>query len=58
MLHPNGTEIIIDLVYYQVYPTWHYVNLILYNILPFIFMLIFNIPIIQHLIFLKRTSTI
>jgi hypothetical protein len=57
-MHPNGTEVIIDSVYYQIYPMWHYVNLILYNILPSIFMLIFNIRIIRYLIFLKRTSTI
>jgi len=57
-MHPNGTEVIIDSLYYQVYPMWHYVNLILYNILPFILMIIFNIRIIRHLIILKRSSTI
>lgn len=54
----NGTEISIDSLYYQIYPMWHYVNLILYNILPFVLMIIFNIRIVRYLIFLKRTSTI
>jgi hypothetical protein len=54
----NGTEVFIDSLHYSVYPMWHYVNLMLYNLLPFLLMFIFNIRIIQHLIFLKRTSTI
>lgn len=56
--HLNHTEINIDSIYYQIYPMWHYVNLILYNILPFILMLLFNIRIIRHLILLKQTTTI
>lgn len=45
-------------LYYHLYPTWNYVNLALYNIIPFILMLIFNTLIIRHLILIKRTSTL
>ncbi len=43
---------------FHLYPTWNYINLALYNIIPFILMLIFNTLIIRHLILIKRTSTL
>jgi len=54
----NGTEIKIagGSLDYDLYPAWNYINLALYNIIPFILMLIFNILIIRHLILIKRTS--
>ncbi len=47
-----------DSHFYQVYPTWDYMNLGLYNCAPFIFMAIFNGGVIYHLIRLRRTSTV
>ena len=54
----NGTKISSGSLYYRLYPAWSYVNLALYNIIPFILMLIFNTLIIRHLILIKRTSTL
>lgn len=45
-------------LYYQVYPMWDHVNLIIYNCLPFFLMIIFNSGVIYHLILLRRISTI
>lgn len=45
-------------LYFNLYPTWNYINLALYNIIPFILMLTFNILIIRHLILIKHTSTL
>jgi hypothetical protein len=53
----NGTKVNSGSRYYQLYPTWNYINLAIYNILPFILMLFFNALIIRHLIILKRSST-
>ncbi len=41
--------------FYRVYPLWDYVNLCLYNCLPFILMMIFNSGVIYHLIRLRQT---
>ena len=43
---------------YDVYPLWDYMNLVLYNCLPFILMVTFNSGVIYHLIRLKQTSTV
>jgi hypothetical protein len=43
---------------YVVIPMWDYVNLGLYNCVPFIFMVIFNSGVIYHLIHLRQTSTV
>ena len=43
---------------YVVYPLWDYINLGLYNIVPFVVMLGFNSGVIYHLIRLKQTSTV
>jgi hypothetical protein len=43
---------------YVVSPMWDYVNLGLYNCVPFIFMVIFNSGVIYHLIRLRQTSTV
>ena len=44
--------------FYQIYPKWDYVNLIMYNCLPFLFMVIFNSGVIYYLIDLRRSTTI
>jgi hypothetical protein len=56
----NGAETKIagGILYYHLYPTWNYINLAFYNIMPLIFILIFNILIIRHLILIKRTLTL
>jgi hypothetical protein len=43
---------------YIIYPLWDYVNLGLYNCIPFVFMSIFNSGVIYHLIRLRQTSTV
>jgi len=43
---------------YEVYPTWDFMNLGLYNCAPFILMVIFNSGVIYHLIRLRQTSTV
>jgi hypothetical protein len=48
----------IESLYYTVYPMWDHVNLILYNFLPFLLMIIFNSGVIYHLILLRRISTV
>jgi hypothetical protein len=54
----NGTKVGGGSLYFPLYPAWNYINLALYNIIPFILMLIFNTLIIRHLILIKRTSTL
>ncbi len=54
----NGTKIAGGSLYFRLYPAWNYINLALYNIIPFILMLVFNTLIIRHLILIKRTSTL
>jgi hypothetical protein len=54
----NQTYIATGSRHYRLYPTWNYINLALYNIIPFILMFIFNILIIRYLILIKRTSTL
>jgi hypothetical protein len=53
----NETKIAAGSHYYRLYPTWNYINLALYNIIPFLLMLIFNILILRYLILAKRKST-
>jgi hypothetical protein len=43
---------------YKIYPLWDYINLVLYNCLPFILMMIFNSGVIYHLINFRRLSSI
>ncbi|CAF1505581.1 unnamed protein product [Rotaria magnacalcarata] len=54
--HNNGTQISGNSRSFRLYPSWSYINLALYNIIPFILMLTFNLLIIRHLILIKRTS--
>ncbi|CAF2480058.1 unnamed protein product [Rotaria sp. Silwood2] len=54
----NGTKVSGNSLYFSLYPSWSYINLALYNIIPFILMLIFNILIIRHLILIKKTSSL
>lgn len=52
----NEIHISTDSLYFRLYPTWNYVNLALYNVIPSCLMLVFNIGIIRHLIVVKRRS--
>ncbi|CAF4482408.1 unnamed protein product, partial [Didymodactylos carnosus] len=54
----NMTLISLDSRYYQLYPMWDYVNLAIYNCLPFILMSGFNGRIIYCLIQIKRSSMV
>jgi len=54
----NETKIASGSPYFPLYPAWNYINLMLYNILPFTLMLIFTILIIRYLILIKRTSSL
>ncbi|CAF2147648.1 unnamed protein product [Rotaria magnacalcarata] len=51
-------SITVESATFQIYPTWDYLNLALYNCAPFILMVIFNSGVIYHLIRLRRTSTV
>ena len=53
----NG-EISIASAVFSVYPLWDYVNLGVYNCVPFILMIIFNTSIIYHLFLLHHNTTI
>jgi hypothetical protein len=39
---------------YSTYPTWNYIHIIICDCLPFLFMMIFNIGVIYHLIYNRR----
>lgn len=54
----NQTIIVSDSIHYKLYPMWSYVNLVIYNLLPFLLMVIFDIRIVRHLILIKRSSTV
>jgi hypothetical protein len=56
--HTNGTKISAQSLHFKVYPMWSYVNLCVYNLLPFLIMFILSMKVIQYLIIIKRTSTI
>jgi hypothetical protein len=43
---------------YRIYPLWDYINLGLYNCIPFVLMVIFNSGVIYHLIHFHRLSSI
>ena len=43
---------------FRIYPLWDYINLGVYNFLPFISMVILNSGVIYHLIYLRRTTTV
>ncbi|CAF3158185.1 unnamed protein product [Rotaria socialis] len=43
---------------YRVYPLWDYLNLALYNCVPFIFMFIFNSGVIYHLFRIHQNSLV
>lgn len=53
----NGT-IDINSRLYVIFPMWDYVNLAVYNFVPFVLMIIFNGGVIYHLIHLRRTRII
>jgi hypothetical protein len=44
--------------FYTIYPMWSYVNLVLYNCLPFVIMMTLNIGLIYHLFRLHHTTTV
>lgn len=44
--------------FYIIYPLWDYVNLGIYNCIPFILMVIFNSGVIYHLIRLRQITTL
>jgi hypothetical protein len=54
----ENDQVNIESRFYTVYPMWDHVNLILYNCLPFLLMIIFNTGVIYHLILLQRISTV
>ncbi|CAF1089643.1 unnamed protein product [Adineta ricciae] len=54
---PDGT-IDINSKLYAIFPLWDYINLAVYNFIPFIFMLLFNVGTIYHLIRLQKTTTV
>lgn len=54
---PNGS-INPNAALYQIYPLWDYINLGVYNCLPFILMTTFNIGVIYHLIRRGHTRVI
>jgi hypothetical protein len=43
---------------YTIFPMWDYVDLAVYNFIPFVLMIIFNSAAIYHLIHVRRTATI
>ncbi|CAF0811734.1 unnamed protein product [Didymodactylos carnosus] len=54
----NMTIVSIFSRYYRLYPMWDYVNLAIYNCIPFILMSGFNSGIIYYLIQIKRSSLV
>ena len=54
---PSG-ELDINSQLYEIFPLWDYINLGVYNCVPFILMVLFNGGVIYHLIRLRRTSTV
>lgn len=56
--YSHNNRVIVDSLYYMVYPMWDHVNLIIYNCLPFLLMIIFNSGVIYHLILLRRISSV
>ena len=51
-------QINVNARYYRVYPLWDYINLFVYNCLPFLLMILFNSGVIYCLIRLKYLSSI
>ena len=43
---------------YQIYPLWDYVNLLVYNCLPFFLMVVCNGAVIHHLIHVQQSSSV
>lgn len=56
--HQNRTRIAGGSLRFPLYPTWSYINLAVYNIVPFVLMVIFSALIIYHLVLIKRISNI
>ena len=56
-INSNGSISVLSWAF-QIYPTWDYLNLVFYNCLPFLLMMIFNCGVIYHLIKLRQTSTL
>lgn len=54
----NSTRIVPDSLYYSVYPMWNYVNLAVYNCLPFLAMVFFDVRIVRHLMAARSCSTV
>ena len=51
-------EIVFENGWYRVFPLWDYINLVVYNCIPFICMVLLNAGVIYHLVRLRRTRTI
>ncbi len=56
--YKNDGKINVNARQYKIYPLWDYINLGLYNCVPFILMIIFNSGVIYHLIRLRRISSV
>ena len=56
--YTSAGTIDINASFYAIFPLWDYVNLAVYNCIPFIFMIVFNIGVIYHLIRLRRRSSV
>ena len=48
----------IDASLYSIFPLWDYIQIAVYNCLPFFFMMTFNSGVIYHLIYLRRKATV
>ncbi|CAF1333738.1 unnamed protein product [Adineta ricciae] len=55
--NPNGT-VNINSSLFTLYPTWNYVKLAFYNLLPLTLMMALNSSVIYHLRMLQRTTTL
>ncbi|CAF5070740.1 unnamed protein product [Rotaria sp. Silwood1] len=53
----NGTISALSWLY-DIYPLWDYINLGVYNCVPFVLMVIFNCGVIYHLLRLRSTTSI
>ena len=54
----NSSRIVPDSLYYSVYPMWNYMNLVVYNILPFVAILVFDLRIARQLVAVKSSATV
>ena len=56
--YTSAGTIDINAPFYAIFPLWDYVNLAVYNCIPFVFMMLLNIGVIYHLLRLHRTSSV